>query len=163
DHIFDFEGEKCTDLARDLGLPATTTAHGARLPHKTDLSPLAGKVIILVLDAGPAGEAYGTKLLTLLARLTPRPTVKVVRRPGLADGADIEQWLDRFADPQEALAELRRLVEAAPEEDLVVATRATAEPVAAADRGPADPGFVGFTRDAGGGGRRRPQGLRASV
>jgi hypothetical protein len=137
--VFVLEGEKCCDLARNLGLTATATAHGAGSPHKSDLTPLAGKDLVLIPDADLAGEGYVSKLLPRLARLTPRPRVKVVRLPGLADGEDIEEWLDRFDSEDEAAAELRRLVEAAPEEDLGSGSEATAglSPVASPSPAPA--------------------------
>lgn len=118
--VFFLEGEKCAKIAADLGLAATTTAHGAKSPHKTDLNPLAGREVILMPDVGPAGEGYAAKLLTLLAGLEPPARVKVVRLPGLAeDGDDIEQWLElRDAQaPEDLRAEIERLAESV--EDVV--------------------------------------------
>lgn len=115
--IYFVEGEKCAELVLDLGLVATTTAHGAKSPHKTDLSPLAGREVVILPDVGPAGEGYASRLVGLLGEVEPRPTVKVVQLPGLAeDGDDIEQWLElRDAQgPPELVAELRRLADAAP-------------------------------------------------
>jgi putative DNA primase/helicase len=96
--VYFVEGEKCADLVRGLGLAAVTTAHGAQSPHKTDLAPLAGRQVVIVPDVGPAGEGYVKNLLGLLGNLDPRPTVKVLRLPGLTgNGDDIEQWLDSRA------------------------------------------------------------------
>jgi hypothetical protein len=119
--VYVVEGEKCADLIRDLGLCATTTAHGARSPHKTDLSPLAGKEVVILPDVGEAGEVYARNLVALLAKLDPRPTVKIVRLPGLTgDGDDIEQWLEAQHDswgPDECRLELERLADKAAEVD----------------------------------------------
>jgi hypothetical protein len=106
------EGEKCADLLEGLGLIATTSAHGAHAAEKTDLMPLAGRIVHFTPDHGPAGETYRAAVLAILARLNPRPTVKVVRLPGLAeDGDDVEQWLEALPDRDDvdAAAELRRL------------------------------------------------------
>lgn len=116
DRVLFFEGEKCVDLARGLGLVATTTAHGAQSPHKTDLAALAGKEVVIVPDAGGPGEGYAGMLLGLLAKLQPTPTVKVLRLPGLAESEDIEQWVGARAGTTAADlgAELVRLAEACP-------------------------------------------------
>ena len=114
--VFVAEGEKCADLAVNLGVTATTTAHGKLSAHLTDLTPLAGREVIILPDVG--GDAYAEALVGLLAALNPRPTVKVVRLPGLAEnGADIEQWLQIVPDawePEQCRAELERLADAAP-------------------------------------------------
>ena len=41
DFVFVCEGEKAADAVQSLGFVATTSAHGARSPRKTDWSPLA--------------------------------------------------------------------------------------------------------------------------
>jgi hypothetical protein len=120
--VWFLEGEKCCDLARSLGLAATTTAHGALSPHKTDLAPLAGRGVVLLPDRGQAGEDYAQALLELLADLDPRPVVKIVRLSVVCNGDDIEQWLAEVVpnswEPEQCRAELERLAAAAPVEDL---------------------------------------------
>jgi hypothetical protein len=120
--VWFLEGEKCADLARGLGLVATTTAHGARSPHKTDLRRLAGREVVLLPDHGQAGEDYAQRLVDLLADLDPRPAVKIIRLPVAGDGDDIEEWLaERATDswnPEQCRAELERLADATPVEDL---------------------------------------------
>jgi hypothetical protein len=91
------EGEKCADAARALGWTATTAAHGADSPHKTDWSPLAGKDVIIIPDHDVSGEGCAASVLRLLKRLDPRPRVKVVRLPGLADGEDFVEWSAQIA------------------------------------------------------------------
>jgi hypothetical protein len=123
DRIFLVEGEKVADLVHGLGLTATTTAHGAQCPHKTDLAPLADKEVVILPDVGEAGEDYAANLLGLLKGLDTRPQVKIVRLPGLTeDGDDVEQWLrdqvpDRW-EPEQCRAELERLADEAPAVDL---------------------------------------------
>jgi hypothetical protein len=109
------EGEKCAGIATEIGLPfATTSAHGAQAPQLTDWSPLAGRNVAIVRDAGESGEDYAVKVAGLLAALDPPACVQVVPLPGLADGEDIEQFVESrrnsgatFAD---ILAELRALI-----------------------------------------------------
>jgi hypothetical protein len=118
--VYILEGEKCVEIARGLGLTATTTAHGAQSPHKTDLSALAGKDLVIVPDVGAPGEAYVAALKALLAQLEPRPTVRVLRLPGLtAEGDDIEQWAATSTDGAALAAELERLASALPAEEFV--------------------------------------------
>jgi putative DNA primase/helicase len=120
--VYVFEGEKCTDLGRGLGVVATTTAHGADSPHKSDVTPLASKTVVIVPDAGETGERYATRLVSLLAGLEPKPTVKVLRLPDLFDdGDDIEQWLDGLPnlwDSGRCGKELERLADKEPVIDL---------------------------------------------
>ena len=123
--VWFFEGEKCADLARGLGLPATTTAHGAQSPHKTDLSALAGRDLVIVPDVGAPGEGYVTALPGLLANLDPRPRVRVLRLPGLTeDGDDIEQWIAARPEvaPADLRTELQRLADELADEALVGTT-----------------------------------------
>jgi hypothetical protein len=81
------EGEKCTDIAAALGLPhATTSAHGAKAPQLTDWTPLAGRSVAILGDAGQDGEGYASQVAALLAALDPPARVHVVSLPGLSDG-----------------------------------------------------------------------------
>lgn len=116
------EGEKCADLVRNLGLVASTTSHGNLSPHKSDLTPLSGKEVVILPDVGKAGEDYATKLLALLAGVEPRPTVRILRLPNLTDdGDDVEQWLETLSDlwePEQCRAELERLADEVPAVDM---------------------------------------------
>lgn len=114
-----FEGEKCALLGAGLGLNATTSAHGAQAPEKTDLSPCSGRDVAIILDADDAGEAYGKKLIDLLLALEHPPTsIRLVRLPDLEAGEDIEQWLERAPeswDDEICREQIERLIEQAPE------------------------------------------------
>jgi hypothetical protein len=116
------EGEKCADLVVNLGLVATTTAHGAKSPRKTDLAPLAGREVVLLPDHDQEGEDYVQRVLDLLADLERRPMVKVVRLPVPCAGDDIEQWLAEGVPdgwgPEQCRAETERLAAEAEVEDL---------------------------------------------
>jgi hypothetical protein len=112
------EGEKCVDIAAELGLTSvTTSAHGARSPQLSDWSPLAGRRVAIIRDEGERGAEYATKISSILAALNPPPDVRVFTLPGLSDGEDIEQWVAArraagCADG-EILSELRALLQSA--------------------------------------------------
>src|SRR5262249_28534080 len=100
DCIYVCEGGKAADLARGLGVIATTAAHGAKSPHRSDWTPLAGKLGIILPDHDTSGESYTKAVIGLLGQLTPRPRLKVIRLSDIwqtgepiPEKADIEQWL----------------------------------------------------------------------
>jgi hypothetical protein len=117
--VYVTEGEKAADLVRGLGLTATTSAHGAKAAHKSDWSPLAGRDVVILPDADPEGEDYLRDVLAALARLSPRPTARILR---LADlwrteaevirGGDAEEWLSdgvpQAWEPEQCREELER-------------------------------------------------------
>jgi putative DNA primase/helicase len=115
------EGEKCADLVRSILLPATTPSHGAQSPHKSDWRPLAGIEVIILPDADAPGEGFAKAVLAHLSKVTPTPTARILRLPGLPRGGDIEQWLaGRGDDPSKdasgreaARSELDRLADSA--------------------------------------------------
>ena len=52
------EGEKCADILSDLGYLTTTTFGGSKADKKSDLSPLAGRNVILWPDHDEPGQSY---------------------------------------------------------------------------------------------------------
>ncbi len=133
--VFVTEGEKTSELARHLGIDATTSSHGAKSAHKSDWSPLAGKDVVILPDRDPEGEDYAREVCAILAKLDPRPTVKIVRLADLwrssqplPEKGDIEQWLADGVSAQwtdiECRAELERHAVEAPEIDLDAAKSA---------------------------------------
>lgn len=101
------EGEKCADIAHDLGFAAVTCANGAQSPHKSEWSPLKGRAVAVLPDHDDPGRKFSAEVKQLLEALG--CTVSVVELPGLKDGEDIEQWRDAHGD--DAAAMLRDLVE----------------------------------------------------
>ncbi len=124
--VFVVEGEKCVLALKTIRAVATTSAHGAKSPEKSDWTPLAGKPVVILPDHDAPGEGYAAAVLRILKGLNPRPLwVKVVRLPGLADGEDVADWIPRIVgdrvgdEAREAVwGELQALVEAAPVIDL---------------------------------------------
>ncbi len=92
--VWVLEGEKCVEIARELGVVATTNAHGARATDQTDWTPLSGKLVILIPDRDAAGEEHLKGVRTQLACVAPAPTVKIVRLPVTNEGDDIEQFVE---------------------------------------------------------------------
>ena len=91
--VFVFEGEKCADEARRIGLQATTSAGGSNAAKQTDWSPLAGRDVIIVPDNDDAGEGYFQAVSDALAMLTPKVNVRVLRIPNADAGHDIADWI----------------------------------------------------------------------
>ena len=56
--IYIVEGEKAADQTINIGLAATTSAHGAGSTKKTDWSPLKGRDIVILPDKDEAGKKY---------------------------------------------------------------------------------------------------------
>lgn len=111
--IYVVEGEKCAEAVRSIGLTATTSPHGSNSAHLADWSALAGKDLVISPDNDPAGEKYMNAVVEELRKLSPAPRIKVLRLPGLADGEDIADWIDRrdAAENETIRRELERLVE----------------------------------------------------
>lgn len=111
--VYVTEGERCADMAGRLGLIATTSAHGAQSPGKSDWSPLAGRDVIILPDADPAGAKYAGTVAAILTGLTPPARVKIVALPGMTDGEDIVDFVARREedghDDPEVVQEIRDL------------------------------------------------------
>jgi len=127
--IYITEGEKAAEAVRSLDLVATTSAHGAQSPAKSDWTPLAGKDVVILPDNDKPGEGYLTTVKGLLARLEPRPTVRVVRLEALwrttvpiPEGGDSVEWIQRGVpeawDKEQCRDELERAAQATPPEAL---------------------------------------------
>jgi hypothetical protein len=157
DRVFVTEGEKAADLVRSLGLTATTSAHGAKSAGKTDWTPLAGRDVVLLLDNDLGGEHYGKTVLDVLARLQPAPRVRLVRLRDLwkttapiPEKGDTAEWLAEGVPEawgtEQCRAEIERVADAAPEEDLGARPETESRPARSNDQGePADDSDVGYS------------------
>lgn len=102
------EGEKCADALNRLGLVATTLMGGANCKiEKTDLTPLAGKKIILWSDNDQPGQRYVQNLCQHLSRialnlkitpLTPNKPLKWDAADAVAENFDISSHLSQAVD-----------------------------------------------------------------
>jgi hypothetical protein len=91
--VFVVEGEKAAEAIWHQWLVATTSASGAKSAHKTDWAPLAGKDVVLLPDNDTAGEQYAAEVLRILRTLSPRPTVRILRLPGLPEKGDAYDYI----------------------------------------------------------------------
>ncbi len=109
------EGEKAADAAWDIGLTATTSAHGAQAPAKTDWTPLAGREVVILPDNDDQGRGYARKVADILWRLDPPARVLIVDLPGLPPKGDIVEFIEarQGQSPEEVKGEIKRLVEEA--------------------------------------------------
>ncbi len=117
--LFVVEGESCADCLWGLGLPATTSAHGALSPAKTDWTPLAGRQVVILSDNDSAGQRYTETVVRTVTNVSPPASVKIVKLPGLPDGGDVVDWVgpDGFMGCKgdgEIKAEILRLAAEAP-------------------------------------------------
>jgi hypothetical protein len=87
------EGEKAADAARDIGLVATTSAHGAGSAEKTDWTPLAGRQVYILPDHDESGRKYAQDVARLLVKLTPPAVEKIIALPGLPAKGDIAEFI----------------------------------------------------------------------
>jgi hypothetical protein len=110
--VFVVEGEKCVCELETLGLPVTTSAHGAKSVHKTDWQPLAGRKVVILPDNDTEGRAYAQTITEILIRLSPAAVIKIVELPGLPPKGDCVDWLEaRDAQtPEDITAELLDIV-----------------------------------------------------
>jgi hypothetical protein len=87
------EGEKSADAAASIGLMASTSAHGAKSPGKTDWGSLAGRDVAVMPDADPAGEKYAEQVAGILSRLDPPAHVRIVHIPDLPPKGDFVEFV----------------------------------------------------------------------
>lgn len=116
--VYVAEGEKCVEALAQPGLTATTSAHGANAPHKSEWSPLSGRDVVVLPDADEAGRRYAADVARILYGLNPPATVRIVELPGLAEGQDVADYIGRRraegADDAAIRAGLEQLADAAP-------------------------------------------------
>lgn len=110
--VYVCEGEKCADAARSIGLVATTSAHGSKSPHKTDWTPLAGRIIAILPDNDVPGRAYANTVAPILTALDPPASVKIVELPGLGVGGDIVDHIAARYSEEQSGDEIRAEIEA---------------------------------------------------
>lgn len=93
--VYVVEGEGKARLLRSFGFVVTCSAHGAEGSQKTDWTPLADRIVILLPDADQAGEAYAAAVAALVCALSHAARVKILRLPGLEPGSgdDVKEFV----------------------------------------------------------------------
>jgi putative DNA primase/helicase len=90
------EGEKAADAAGALlaDHAAITSPGGSKAAGAADWSALAGRRVVIWPDADDPGQAYVRDVLDMLAKLSPVPSVAIVKPPeGVAEGWDASDAL----------------------------------------------------------------------
>jgi hypothetical protein len=88
------EGEKAADAAMSIGFVATTSCQGALSRGKSDWAPLAGRKVLILPDNDSAGQSYVAKVVELMSKLNPQPTVKILNLPGLPEAGDLFDFVE---------------------------------------------------------------------
>jgi putative DNA primase/helicase len=87
------EGPKCVEAARNIGIHATTSAHGSKSANKTDWTPLTGRRVIIWPDNDAPGRAYAAEVRRILEGLGTTVRILDPARYGLGPGEDIADWV----------------------------------------------------------------------
>jgi hypothetical protein len=113
--VYVVEGEKCAEVLASCGLLATTSPQGAEAPHRADWSPLAGREVVIVPDAGEPGGSYGREVASQLGKLSPPAQCVTIELPDRAKGESVDDLLadcdgdtDRVRGVVEELSRLAR-------------------------------------------------------
>src|SRR5439155_16687247 len=74
-------------------LTTTTSAGGSAAAHLTDWSPLAGREVVILPDNDEPGRKYAHDVVGQLVALSPRPSIRIVRLPGLPPSGDLADFI----------------------------------------------------------------------
>lgn len=92
--IYIVEGEKCCEIAQQIGLPTITSPHGANSPHKANWDVLRDREAIILPDNDEAGMKYAESVGKILFGLGCQ--VKIVSIPEIENvpGGDIADFVE---------------------------------------------------------------------
>ncbi len=93
DRIYVVEGERCADVARSLGLVATSSAHGSDGAKKSDWTPLRDRHVVILPDNDSPGDDYAAEVIQL-AHAAGATSACIVRLPDLPQHGDIADYVD---------------------------------------------------------------------
>jgi putative DNA primase/helicase len=66
--VYIVEGEKAADALWSIGIPATTSAHGAKSARNTNWSSLKGRNVVIWPDRDEPGNGYASEVAALLTK-----------------------------------------------------------------------------------------------
>ena len=95
--VFVVEGEKAACAGAEIGLTTTTSAHGAKSPHKTNWSPLHGRDVVILPDRDRSGRGYADTVAGLVHTAGAR-SIKIVELPDLPPKGDLVDFIAARAD-----------------------------------------------------------------
>src|SRR5690606_28817779 len=82
------EGEKAMLAAESVGIPATTSSHGAASAARSDWSPFAGREVWIAPDNDAPGKQFASQVAGLLRSLDPPAIVYQLVLPALPPHGD---------------------------------------------------------------------------
>lgn len=116
--VFVVEGEKAADILIELGLTATTSAHGAKSAHKADWSPLSGFDVFLLADNDPprpdgtsTGMDYVETAAQCLRDLKPPANPHLLELPDLPPKGDAVEFVEARRKAGKTDGEIREEIE----------------------------------------------------
>jgi putative DNA primase/helicase len=92
--VYVVEGEKAADAGAQIGVPTTTSAHGANSAAKSDWSALRGRDVRILPDNDHNGQRYAQQVAAICHRLLPCATVRIVALPDLPSCGDIDDFVE---------------------------------------------------------------------
>lgn len=104
--VYIFEGEKCTQAAHHLNLPALTSMMGSNQSHLADWAILARyrhlKGFILIPDNDAAGKKYIRSVYDEIQKACPHTNIWVLTLPNQEKGSDFIDWIqsNRYCPPE---------------------------------------------------------------
>lgn len=87
------EGEKAAEAAREIGLLATTSSHGAKAAGRTDWTPLSGRRVAILPDNDEPGQGYALDVARTLRGLDPLVDIRIVQLPDLPEHGDVVEHI----------------------------------------------------------------------
>jgi len=109
DTVVMVEGEKSCDALAPYGIAATTTPFGSGKSEHCDLTPLAGKNVILWADNDTPGRNHMQQLSSQLEALSPKPRIAFIEPNNLdlSEKEDAADLLAQFQTVEKTEAEIR--------------------------------------------------------
>ena len=98
------EGEKDADCLKSLGLVATTNAKEKTTLDRLDVTPLAGRRVVIMVDNDDAGRLTANHVARKI-----RPdasSIRLLALPGLPDKGDVSDWLNAGTGTLDDLVQL---------------------------------------------------------
>jgi hypothetical protein len=111
--VYVTEGEKAADVARAVGLVATTSPHGSKAAGKANWSPVAGRHVVILVDHDAPGEKYAddvARLCMAAGALSVRLVRLVELWAWMPEGGDMADFVEhRGGDVDTIRAEVEEL------------------------------------------------------
>lgn len=116
-HLFDrpgwllvVEGEKCADLLNNYlkSGAATSSIYGAKKWRPCLNKYFEGREVCIIPDNDEPGREHAQQVYQELAKNTSK--IGILDLPGIGEGEDVEQFIQKFPTPRDGVTELGRLL-----------------------------------------------------